>query len=441
MKQTSILALAVLGHSAIASPIFGTKHAPQNVVPQSVTQVRPVGRSPPSSRALRAARTKGSSYAPLLVAEDGAGYAIDILFGGANYSVIFDTGSSDLWLPSQDFQCLNFTGSEIPLADCDFGPLFKGTFNEGTIADENFNITYGDGEFLVGPLGYETVSIAGITVDKQEAALPDQGYWSGDNVTSGLIGFAYPALTSAFEGTDPSNDSVPEFYNPFFINAIGQGKVDSYFSLVIERGPTGGGGQLALGALPTLSFNHTFASTPLKTVNLFGDADGIRNYTYYTIVPDGFVISAPNNPELAFLEFEQMIFNELLGISSPGAKPTIVDSGTTLLYLPNHIAEAINAAFNPPAVYSEYEGVFEVDCNATAPSVAVRIGGEDFYINGKDLLLTGESGLDPFTGLCLTGVQPGFEAPYILGDVFLKNVVAVFDVGKGEMRFAPHETY
>jgi hypothetical protein len=27
---------------------------------------------------------------------------------------------------------------------------------------------------------------------------------------------------------------------------------------------------------------------------------------------------------------------------------------------------------------------------------------------------------------------------YILGDVFLKNVVAVFDIGASQMTFAPH---
>jgi hypothetical protein len=40
---------------------------------------------------------------------------------------------------------------------------------------------------------------------------------------------------------------------------------------------------------------------------------------------------------------------------------------------------------------------------------------------------------------CLTGPQDGGEeGPFILGDTFLNNVVAVFDVGASEMRFAQH---
>ena len=41
----------------------------------------------------------------------------------------------------------------------------------------------------------------------------------------------------------------------------------------------------------------------------------------------------------------------------------------------------------------------------------------------------------------MTGIQPGAKNYAVLGDVFLKNVVAVFDIGAEEMKFAPHEKY
>ena len=71
----------------------------------------------------------------------------------------------------------------------------------------------------------------------------------------------------------------------------------------------------------------------------------------------------------------------------------------------------------------------------------MQINGTAFYINPSDLLL--DSGYTDEAGqeLCVTGVQDGGEGPFILGDVFLQNVVAVFDVGASEMRFAAHETY
>lgn len=74
------------------------------------------------------------------------------------------------------------------------------------IPGENFNISYGDGEFLTGILGYEKVTLANITVDRQEIAVVDLAYWNGDNISSGLTGFGYPSLTSAF--TEPIRQQI-----------------------------------------------------------------------------------------------------------------------------------------------------------------------------------------------------------------------------------------
>lgn len=250
----------------------------------------------------------------------------------------------------------------------------------------------------------------------------NKGYWNGDGVSSGIIGFAYPSLTSAYKGTNPANDDVDT--NVHYINwinkAIKQGKTAPVFSCAIERGPNGGGGQVAIGGLPDVEFEHSFASTPLKIIELTPHPIEQTKYSYYTIIPDGFVLD---------------------GQSKSTSIPVIVDSGTTLLYLPVRLTEAINAAFDPPAVYVEESGVFETDCNATPPDLAITIGGQDFHISGKELLLHGAVGKDPATGGCVTGVQVGPSGVSILGDVFLKNVVAVFDIGASQMKFAPHMNY
>ena len=52
----------------------------------------------------------------------------------------------------------------------------------------------------------------------------------------------------------------------------------------------------------------------------------------------------------------------------------IVDSGTTLVYLPNKLAVEINDLYDPPSVYNENYGVFENDCTATPPTFAITIG-------------------------------------------------------------------
>ena len=45
-------------------------------------------------------------------------------------------------------------------------------------------------------------------------------------------------------------------------------------------------------------------------------------------------------------------------------------------------------------------------------------------------------------GTCIPGVSDAGAAGFsILGDVFLENVLAIFDVGASEMRFAVREFY
>lgn len=122
---------------------------------------------------------------------------------------------------------------------------------------------------------------------------------------------------------------------------------------------------------------------------------------------------------------------------------TQVDSGTTLNYFPTSVADAINAAFDPAAVYEDDEGAYIVDCNATAPTFGIQINGTIFYTNPLDMILlagTDEDGND----VCISGIDDGGDSAgdvYILGDTFQKNVVTVYDVGAVELRFAAREFY
>jgi hypothetical protein len=63
----------------------------------------------------------------------------------------------------------------------------------------------------------------------------------------------------------------------------------------------------------------------------------------------------------------------------------------------------------------------------------VVISGVEFWINPADLIY--RDLMDPMTGYCAVAIASGGSGPYILGDVFLQNVVAVFDVGAAQLRF------
>jgi hypothetical protein len=105
---------------------------------------------------------------PLVSALGGDEYLTEITFGDATVQVVLDTGSSDTWLVQKGFQCVDSNGKKQGQSACAFGPTFNGTID--VIPDENFNITYGDGEFITGNMGYADVTIAGLTVEDQEVS-------------------------------------------------------------------------------------------------------------------------------------------------------------------------------------------------------------------------------------------------------------------------------
>lgn len=154
------------------------------------------------------------------------------------------------------------------------------------------------------------------------------------------IGFARSALTSAYPGNNPTNDNPSNQmeYKNWIDNAIEQNKIDPVFSVVLERGDNGGSGQLALGGLPTIDFDQDFTTVPSEKYPLSNIPAAKTDYSYYTTTPDGIVIN---------------------GESTSTSWPAIIDTGTTLAFVPNDIATAINNAFDPPSKYITSSGYFE----------------------------------------------------------------------------------
>ncbi|KAL8704716.1 MAG: hypothetical protein Q9201_002140 [Fulgogasparrea decipioides] len=344
-------------------------------------------------------------------------YFTNITFGTESFEAVVDTGSSDTWLAQKGFRCADVqTRVPLPEDQCHFGNLYTSSPTFKQIPGQNFNIRYGDGEALTGIVGTEDVTLAGITVKNQEIALINYAAWKGDNSSSGVIGLAFPGITSAFNGSDPAFDTAADEldYSPLFTSMYTQRRVAPVFSLAINRGEESGG-LLALGGLPPVKHDEYFASTPIEqSVARPGNA-AKPEYQYYTISVQG--IKYGNTSEKAELRAD-------------------VDSGTSLVFLPSKTASRINRLFDPPGRYDASTGEYAVDCKAKAPRFGILIGGHTFFVNRRDLIIKTQ------TGGCITGITNSILGrPAVLGDVFLKNVLAVFDVGASQMRFSGRELY
>lgn len=416
-----------------------------------------------------------------LLRTTGASFLAPITFGNPPQSFlsVLDTGSSDTWVVDNRFTCLDVvTRKPIPQSRCYFGPSFRSA-NSGykQIPNENFNITYGDGEFLTGTVGTVDVTLAGVTVKSQQISLANQAAWQGDGQSSGIIGLAYPALTAAYPGTDSHQD---RYCAPGLDESKGQcnqvvypSLVDSMFNvqkvaqpvfalaLSRDESKSGRGGYLTIGGIPALTqvgvkSDAKFAETPVRML------PGDDKYRYYVVgvqglkmLPVGTAVPTArydgadvSNDTIANSTSDDGMFANSTS-RAPPVMPTgsgqdttdyILDSGTTLSFIPHTFATNFANMFNPPARIDQSTGFFVTACGSATPPIGVTINGTTFWHNPKDIL-------KPFdvTGrACVLGIQSSRALGgniNILGDVFLDNVLAVFDLGKQKVRLAARRDY
>jgi len=380
---------------------------------------------------------KNESMVPLDGTGGGVSYALNISIADQTFLVIADTGSSDLWLYSSNFTCVDVNSTVIPQADCNFGPtgidLSAASFQPLNYSN-NFNISYGDGTFLSGFAGTDTVTIGNISVVDTEFSVADIAYWNGDGFTDGLLGLAAPLLTSVYYGSDGSMDGRKNaaLYQPWFYKAVDEGLVEPYFSVVLNR--------------PTLTQEQAYNNTvpDLGAITFGGIPEGCTTGTTVTVPNINFTtsIGGYNHSVPAY-------YTTSASFKFPGSKSIntttpriILDSGTTLIYLTNEIAEAYNKHWSPAATFDESNGIYFVDCNAKAPSLTVVIGGVEFEVDSRDLIYSATDGV---ANDCISSVIPGDSlgatSVSILGDRFMVNVVSTFNIETGEITVSQRKKY
>lgn len=439
MRYSLILSL-IASVAALPSPFLGVKTRNKRAeIPTPYTlalkRIPETGRT--SSSLLR--RTIHQGINDVLSAQLGQDFITTVTFGSETREAVLDTGSSDTWFVETGFTCVNFTSNAtIPEAECYFGEPMPRQSSFKLIEDENFNVSYADGEHLLGDLGYEEVTVAGIKIAKQEVALTYLAGWNGDGISSGLLGLAFPSITEAFSGTNASADEIATLQSPNTTNQVRYSSIMNtlffvenltipLFTLALSRDgaeySSGYGGVIEIGSVPDVTLPHINATSTYTSTAM--------RFTYPQYIN-------PNLHERQFyiVDVDKLDYKNGSLASATSQAPTeyLVDSGTTLLLVPTQEAASINALFQPPAI--NQDGAYYVECDAEAPRFGVEIGGQTFFVNEKDMLLEQGPGLP-----CLSGIQDGGAGPYILGDVFLVNVLAVFDVGSYEMRFAAREHY
>ncbi|KZT10618.1 aspartic protease [Laetiporus sulphureus 93-53] len=298
---------------------------------------------------------------------------------GQNFLIDFDTGSSDLWVPSS-----NCTSSVCTSKD----KYSAKNSSSNAAKSGSFSISYGDGSSVSGPVYTDTVTVSGVKVTGQyfSPVTTLSSSFSSDPV-DGILGLAFPSLSNLKQ-------------SPFVNTAKSEGSIKSgVFGMKLAKS----GSELYLGGTDTSQYTgsieyHSVASTG------FWQATGAKALIGSKTVVSGF--------------------------------QTVIDSGTTIMYGPPSAVKTFYAAIPGSKVFDATNGYYSFPCSS-APAVAFSWGGTNWKVSAANFNL-GQTSTG--SGQCvgaLAGQDLGLGSNvWLLGDTFMKNVYTAFSFDKNSVGFA-----
>lgn len=300
-----------------------------------------------------------------------------------NFAVVFDTGSSNLWVPSS--KCGFF---DIPCWTHNrYYSEKSSTYQPNGTSIE---ITYGSGS-MSGFLSTDVLTIGGLKVLNQTfaEATSEPGLSFIVAQFDGILGMAFPAI------------SVDQVVTPF-ANMLKQGLVSApLFGFWLNGDPSAAsGGEMTLGGTNPAHYSGSFTYIPLIS------------QTYWEFKMDS-------------LKLGSQVYASNIS--------AICDTGTSLIAGPVDAVTKLNTALGATIILGE--GILDCSKVPSLPSVTIVLGGTSFTLTPQQYVLE-------ISGQCISGflgidIPPPAGPLWILGDVFIRAYYTVFDQGNLQVGFAP----
>jgi hypothetical protein len=280
--------------------------------------------------------TAGSGTVTATPEQGDVEYLSPVNIGGQTMNMDFDSGSSDLWVFSNQLPAASQTGHTV------YNPQKSTAFKMMT--GSTFTISYGDGSGAAGNVGTDTVNIGGATVTGQaiEMATAVSASFVQDTQSNGLVGLAFSKL----------NTVKPAQQKTFFDNAMGQGLAMPVFTADLRKAAVG---SYEFGNIDSTKFNGSLTWAAVNTTQ-------------------------------GFWQFSSQKFQVGTGTAMTVAGgQAIADTGTTLMLVN---AAVVNAYYSQVtgAVNNQTVGGVTFPCNSQLPDLMVDIGGNYMaQVKGSDI--------------------------------------------------------
>ncbi|XP_063053296.1 gastricsin-like [Engraulis encrasicolus] len=314
----------------------------------------------------------------------------DLLFQGYYYGaisigtppqsvqVLFDTGSSNLWVDSV------YCTSQACNIHQKFNPSSSSTFQW---SGQTFTLQYGAGG-MTAYLGYDTISVAGVSVTHQMVGL-SKTLNTNETPFAGIVGLAFPRIAASNQPT-------------LMDTMMQQGVLDQDFvAFYLAEGQQGS--EISFGELDNTKYTGQIVWTPVIA------------QAWWEISMQGFQMNGQET-----------------GWCAQGCA-AIVDTGTPGLSIPSSYFYGIMQTIGA----QQYNGRYYTQCNnANLPTLSVTISGVSLPIPPSAYLQQAGN------GYCIFGMSPSNQQDmsgrpmWILGDTFLRPYYSVYDRANNRVGFA-----
>ncbi|CAK3975964.1 aspartic-type endopeptidase opsB [Lecanosticta acicola] len=311
-----------------------------------------------------------------------------------DFRLHLDTGSSDLWVNVADSTLCQSQNS---------GCSISGTYSANDSStykyiNSEFNITYVDGSGSSGDYVSDAVSLGGVTIDNQQFGI---GYTSSS--AQGIMGIGYPIneVAVAYNG-GRAYANVPQ-------SLLNQGTISSKAYSLWLNDLDASTGSILFGGVNSDKYTGSLQSLPIvKEQGVYAE----------------FIIA-----------LTAVGMNGTQGsIAKNLASPALLDSGSSLMYLPNSVAQKIYDQVE--AQYDSDQGAAFVDCDLANSDATIdfTFSSPTIRVAMRELVIV--AGESRGKSVCILGVGPAGSSTPVLGDTFLRSAYVVYDMTNNEISLA-----
>ncbi|KAF7724695.1 hypothetical protein EC973_000803 [Apophysomyces ossiformis] len=349
------------------------------------------------------------------------GIPISVGTPGQDFFVLFDTGSSDTWIPSTKCTAKDGCGGTIR----PYEESKSSTYQPSNLI---FNISYGSGSNL-GNYFYDKISVANLTLPHQTLAAASAVVGSLANQTGkypldGIFGAGFAAITAMVQQYgDKTYLPVPmALYEQKLIG-------EPVFSVYIDSAKEDiWSGEIVFGGVDYSKVKGNMSYTDLITgCQIYGCNTGKGN----TSVKDTYL---EWTIQIQKLEVEKASHSAIL--SNFSSTPLLIDTGTSDIYFQNEQADELVRAIASDATFED--GRYKVSCSYLESPGDIKLyfksstakeNSVSLQIPIKELVLK-EDGTT-----CRLIVYRQNDEEAILGNRILRHFVTSFDFGNHRIGF------